>query len=158
MSKKVSNPKDDPDGPSKREEATEVTLIASEYAWTDERETFVADSGATSHITPYKDILHNYVELEVPKEVHTGGSSRFAKGFGEYLFESEGKEGKLARVLYVPGFPINVFSLMTILSLGHNVVMNGKRKTIEVKDEGANTSPFPRPFPGRFRRARLLPK
>lgn len=42
----------------------------------------VADSGATCHVTPYKQILTDYVVFDEPKCILTGGKTRYAQGYG----------------------------------------------------------------------------
>jgi hypothetical protein len=88
--------------PSKDNLAKELVLMASDRSATFNADLWVADSGATAHITPMRRLLRNFVEFESPREIVTGGSSRFAVGHGEYAFSHGGTAGRLTYVLLVP--------------------------------------------------------
>ena len=59
------------------------------------------DSGATHHLTPHRELLHNYVEDSVELQFGDGDAAT-SHGSGEVLVHTEHGDFHLQRVLYVP--------------------------------------------------------
>lgn len=96
------------------------------------KQVWVADTGATNHVTPHRDLLTNHTTYETPKKILTGGKSRFAVGEGEFHYANEKGQGILTEVLYAPGFPTNLFSLDKVVTLGFDIYLNGQKQTVEI--------------------------
>lgn len=75
------------------------------YSW-------IIDSGASSHMTPHKDLLTNYEEYNSPHKIYLGdGKSLEVYGEGNMFFHSSEFEGTLLNVLWVPQLSENLFSI-----------------------------------------------
>ncbi len=55
---------------------------------TPSQEKWIVDSGATSHMTFQKDLLHDYQEFDVPEKVGLG-DGRIVDALFEYAIQSE---------------------------------------------------------------------
>ena len=98
------------------------------YSW-------IVDSGATSHMTAYKEFMVNYSEFTEAKEIVLGnGKTTKAYGEGEVPFKSEEFTGELKSVLWVPGLTENLFSVGRALTQGCEVKFASK--TVEFIKRG----------------------
>ena len=103
-------------------------------------DTWLVDSGASKHMTGYKDYLSALVEKESHQKVKLGDDYQYPiKGVGEasYQLESE-KLLKMKDVLYVPGLKKNLLSISGLEKKGFRVafvdgqvLMWPKGKTID---------------------------
>lgn len=88
---------------------------AGKYSW-------IIDSGASNHLTPYREFLSDYEEFETPHSIIIGdGNSLQAYGQGKVPFESEEFEGTILNVLWVPKMKENLFSIGKAVEQGCNV-------------------------------------
>ena len=100
------------------------------------------DSGASSHMTWDRSLLTDYQEFKLPEKVGLGdGRTADAVGFGNVhlnmvLKVSEPKKCIMYKVLYVPQFTCNRFSLRAAASKG-NVVKFGHSRCWIRNREGA---------------------
>lgn len=102
-------------GTQSSKDDNQIAIVISAYAalfmldsWKDKKGTWIADSGASSHMTPSKSILHDFNKFIKPVELITAGSKRYAIGEGTVRFEEKGKQ--LEHVLCVPNIPTNLLS------------------------------------------------
>ena len=106
-----NRPADKPHKASAAEQCAEKDEC--EYAFpmpgiTPNREKWIIDSGATSHITFQKHLLHDYREFDTPEKIGIGdGRVVDAVGTGSVCLtmqfkESNPKRAKMHKVLYVP--------------------------------------------------------
>ena len=98
------------------------------------------DSGASKHMTGYKDYLAALVEKESHQKVKLGDDYQYPiKGLGEASYRLEsGKHLKMKDVLYVPGLKKNLLSISRLEKKGFRVafvdgqvLMWPKGKTID---------------------------
>lgn len=101
------------------------------------KNTWIIDSGATSHMTPHKEWLSDYNEYEIPKDIAMG-TGKLAAAYGEGIlkFRSGKFEGKLVSVLWVPQLQENLFSLGRTLSLGYDIKFDHSIKEVQFYYEG----------------------
>jgi hypothetical protein len=68
-------------------------------------DTQLIDSGASKHITGYKDSFSEFVQKDSPHKVNLGDDYQYpTKGVGEYSYKLDsGNPMKMKDVLYVPG-------------------------------------------------------
>lgn len=72
---------------------------------------WIADTGATAHMTPHKSYFVDYKADRTPIEV-AQGARIFSVGVGSAIFRaSDGKEYTMAGVLHVPALACNLFSV-----------------------------------------------
>ena len=103
-------------------------------------DTWLVDSGASKHMTSYKDSLTDLVEKDPPQKVKLGDDYQYPiKGVGEASYRLEsGKHLKMKDVLYVPGLKKNLLSISGLEKKGSRVtfvegqvLMWPKGKTID---------------------------
>lgn len=83
---------------------------------------WIVDSGASSHMTPNKSIIQDYLKFTEPKEIMLGdGKLTEAFGQGTIYFRSDEFSGELQQVLWVPELTENLFSVGRALSQGSEV-------------------------------------
>lgn len=88
-----------------RSEGATKPFTTSDNSW-------IIDSGATSHMTALRNRLVNYIDYPEPKKIVLGnGEPTEAYGEGEYYFNSSNYKGKLTEVLWVPAIAENLFSV-----------------------------------------------
>ena len=98
-----------------------------------QKEQWLVDSGASSHMTPNRELLTDYCQFEHPQLVGLGdGRTVEAIGVGnvhvDMLFSvSDPKRTVFNHVLYVPKLASNLFSVRAVVSRG-NVVQFGKTR------------------------------
>ena len=93
---------------------------------------WLVDSGCSSHITHDRTMLQDYQPIE-PKKVMWGREDQYTmatgKGtvYGKLLLDGEGStEVRLADVLYVPGFGVNLVSVKTLARDGVRVLFGSE--------------------------------
>lgn len=88
---------------------------------------FVADSGASEHMTDKRSILTNFKQIQ--RGTHTvrgvGNTYLHAEGKGDVeVVNSAGKNLLLKNVLLVPGLGVNLFSISAATSNGIEAVFS----------------------------------
>lgn len=114
-------------------------LSEGKYSW-------IVDSGASSHMTPYQEFLVDYEMFETPHPIIIGdGKSLEAYGSGKMPFVNEEFTGELKNVLWVPELSENLFSIcrtmeqncsvqfcnessMALFYRGNQIVLRGIKK------------------------------
>ena len=92
-----------------------------------QKDKWLVDSGASSHMTQDKELLSDYREFEKSEKVELGdGHVVNAVGIGKVrvnmLFKmSKSKESVIHEVLYVPKLTCNLFSVRAATARGNNV-------------------------------------
>ena len=92
---------------------------------------WIADNGATKHVTDQKSVLNNYVNVPVGSWIIEGirGATATVHGYGDVLFEAKIagtlRTGLIRKVLYVPDIGVNLISIGTVTALGAKVVYSG---------------------------------
>lgn len=85
--------------------------MALTHEFSGSQHTWIIDSGASSHMTPHRDNLDDYVEFRDPRPIILGDGRRVdAHGSGKVEF-SNFKSGTLSDVLWVPDLKENLFSI-----------------------------------------------
>jgi hypothetical protein len=76
-------------------------------------ETWLVDSGASRHMTGFKDSLSNLTKKDSSHHVRLGDNSYYPiKGIGNAFYSLDsGKYLKMENVLYVPGLQKNLLSI-----------------------------------------------
>ena len=78
-------------------------------------DTWLIDSGASKHMTGYKENLSEVVEKESHLRVLEDDANYIVKGFGCTSLQLESNDLlHLNDVLYVPGMKINLVSIFTL--------------------------------------------
>jgi hypothetical protein len=92
----------------------------------------VIDSGASSHMTPYRDLLRGYRPFSVPEEIKLAdGSTVEALGCGRLEFKlHQGIGGSLEECLFVPKLEGTLFSVQAAAKKGYNVTFGSKKVRI----------------------------
>lgn len=75
------------------------------------RDVWVADTGASSHMTGDISLLSDFEGFWNPKEILTAGGGIKAMGRGNFLYIYKGRSDVLVEVLYVPGLDVSLYSL-----------------------------------------------
>ena len=90
---------------------------------TSRNDTWLVDSGASKHMTGFKDYLSTLIERESPQKVKLGDDYQYPiKGVGEASYKLEsGKLLKMKNVLYVPGLKKNLLSISGLEKKGFRV-------------------------------------
>jgi len=94
---------------------------------------WVADTGCSNHMSPFRELFTNYHEVEHPRQVELCDSSKTkleVRGSGSIMT----KVGKLSEVLYVPELGQNLFSVPAAAANGLNYV--GSHDKIAFYHEG----------------------
>lgn len=98
--------------------------INNNYAW-------IIDSGASSHMTPTKNLLRDIKYFDQPSHVFMGdGDPLKAYGEGTLCFKVDGKFGTLERVLWVPKLRQNLLSVSKANQQGYQVTFDRKHVII----------------------------
>ena len=115
-----------------------------ESAWQVGDETWLCDSGASTHMTPSADGMINYRECNLKLRI-TDGSTRTIEGSGDINFAFRSGNGlvrvTLTNVAHVPDFRHNLFSLPTVVKHGHT--FEGRPAGIVVKLKSERSIVFP---------------
>ena len=118
-----------------------------EYAFptsgaTPNREKWIIDSGATSHMTFQKHLLHDYREFDTPEKVGLGdGRVVDAVGTGSVCLTmqfkvSNPKRARMHKVLYVPKLACNLFSVRAAAQQGNLVKFGFSKCWIRNREGG----------------------
>lgn len=109
-------------GKSKDNDLAFIAKVASIKAFS--MDTWVADSGCTHHMTPFKSLIVNFSESSDISKIGLADdkSSLSVKGVGSVITE----HGRLKQVLYVPELAQNLFSLSVARSNGLEFRSAGK--------------------------------
>ena len=89
------------------------------------------DSGASKHMTGYKDYFTDLVEKESHQKLKLGADYQYPiKGVGETSYKLKlGKQLKMKDVLYVPGLKKNLLSISGLEKKGFRIAfVNGQRE------------------------------
>jgi hypothetical protein len=86
-------------------------------------DTWLVDSGASKHMTGYKDSLSDLVQKDSPHKVKLGDDYQYPiKGVGETSYKLDsGKPLKIKDVLYVPSLKKNLLSISALEEKGFRV-------------------------------------
>ena len=107
-----------------------VGKVSQQKNQSDHQDSWLVDSGASSHMTRNKGLLVNYQEFEVPEKVGLGdGRTVDAVGVGNVCMNMTFRVGQPKRsvmyhVLYVPELACNLFSVRAAATRG-NIVQFG---------------------------------
>lgn len=109
--------------------------VYEQYLPIKERDRWIIDSGATSHMTHTKEILLNYSKFDKPEEILVGDGEHIeAEGKG-WLFMCGEKGAKvLKNVLFVPSMTANLFSVKAALQDGYSI--NFSKNQVKVEHNG----------------------
>ena len=102
----------------------EYSLISSLIGTvTHGNDTWLVDSGASKHMTGFKDYLSTLIERESSQKVKLGDDYQYPiKGVGEASYKLEsGELLKMKDVLYVPGLKKNLLSISGLEKKGFRV-------------------------------------
>jgi hypothetical protein len=85
--------------------------------------TWLVESGASKHMTSYKDYLSNLVQKDSPHKVKLGDDYQYPiKGVGETSYKLYFRKPlKIKDVLYVPGLKKNILSISALEEKGFKV-------------------------------------
>ena len=103
-------------------------------------ERWIMDSGASSHMTPQKELISNYIRLDIPEKVVVGdGRTVNAIGKGNVhvnmLIEGKVKRSVMYGVLYVPDLTCNLFSVRAATQKGNEVTFSDSECHIRDQDD-----------------------
>lgn len=92
---------------------------------------WIVDSGASSHITPYKAFLSEYEKFEKPHKIYLGdGKPVEAYGKGKMPFITDEFTSELRDVLWVPEMSENLFSLCRAMEMNCDVQFSTENSTV----------------------------
>ena len=100
---------------------------------------WLIDSGASRHLTGYKEVLYNMVEKETNLEIVLGDDMKYpVKGVGNVSLKlNQGNTIHLQDVLYVPDLKKNLVSISAMEDKGYKVTFSDGKVRIwknNVKD------------------------
>lgn len=94
------------------------------------------DSGATSHMTPYGNILSDKEEIEIGHIVTANHEKIAVKYHGTALFQSNKSKIEMKKILHVPDLAVNLLSVSKMVDNSNSVTFNKAGCTIKnEKDE-----------------------
>ncbi|KAK9712672.1 hypothetical protein QE152_g24779 [Popillia japonica] len=97
------------------------------------------DSGATDHMTAFKEILSDFIEVNLGTVIAADGNRLKIKGKGKALLDIEDEYGgwkiELGNVLYVPQLEDNLVSLSKIEENGSKIIIDEGTAKIVNKNE-----------------------
>ncbi|KAK9736911.1 GAG-pre-integrase domain [Popillia japonica] len=97
------------------------------------------DSGATDHMTPFKEFLSDFIEVNLGTVIAADGNRLKIKGKGKALLDIEDEYGgwkiELGNVLYVPQLEDNLVSLSKIEENGSKIIIDEGTAKIVNKNE-----------------------
>lgn len=98
---------------------------------------WIADSGASSHMSKYRNLLVNYQSFDSPVKIHTSDDKLNGTGKGDinvpFFNGNSWYPATLINVLHVPKFNSNLFPIGTVLDRNFKVNMSKHSITV-VKD------------------------
>jgi hypothetical protein len=110
---------------TKEEDSSEEYVLISALTGTVTHgsDTWLIDSGASKHMTGYKESLSDLVQKDSPHKVKLGDDYQYPiKGVGEASYKLDsGKPMKMKDVLYVPGLKKNLLSISALDEKGFRV-------------------------------------
>jgi hypothetical protein len=115
-----------------QEQPRESYLISSlSSIVTKSEEIWLVDSGASEHMTGFKQNLVNYRDKKFNMKVELGDDGTYAiKGIGSTSFQLQsGNVFHIEEILYVPGLKKNLISVAVLESKGYSVAFS-KGKTL----------------------------
>jgi hypothetical protein len=104
--------------------------------------TWLIDSGASRHMTGFRDHLTNFVEKETHLHVVLGDDARYnVKGVGNSSFQLDSDmQLQLRELLYVPGVKRNLVSIFSLEDKGYKVTFSEGRVIAWHKDSHINSA------------------
>lgn len=94
---------------------TSHPFSGDKFAW-------LVDSGASEHVTKYREFLKDYIKFEEPHKIIIGdGQIVEAYGQGTLFFRSQAYTGQLNDVLWIPKISENLFSVSKAMHKNCNV-------------------------------------
>ena len=92
------------------------------------QDTWLVDSGASTHMTGYKEVLLDFRKKSCSTQVELGDDVRYeVNGVGSISLQLEfGSTLHLEEVLYVPGLKKNLISVSVLENKGYSVVSEKK--------------------------------
>jgi hypothetical protein len=110
---------------AKEDDSSEEYVLISALTGTDTHgsETWLIDTGASKHMTGYKDSFSELVQKDSPHKVKLNDDYQYPiKGVGEVSYRLDsGKPTKMKDVLYVPGLKKKLLSISTLDEKGFKV-------------------------------------
>lgn len=137
--KKKKKPKEDTlkNKTKKKEDNTVAFMVNTGPTGCNHSETkWIADSAATRHMTFNLSLLTNYHEFETRYPIVTAGKMSYGLGSGDFCYNSDGVNGTLTNVWYLPGIPYNLLSTNRAQMSGFNVVADGMDQTLKITKNG----------------------
>jgi len=100
------------------------------------------DSGASKHMTRYREILLDYKKKSFVEQVELGDDrSYMIEGVGSISFELDFKAMlHIDEVLYVPGLKKNLLSIATLEDKGYWMVFMDMKALLWAKDSHLSTT------------------
>lgn len=93
-------------------------MHGTKYSW-------IVDSGASSHMSPHRELFTTYVKFEEPEPITIGDGTKLeALGEGNIPFLTDDFEGTFTKVLWVPGLKANLFSVGKAMDLNCSVAFD----------------------------------
>lgn len=116
--------------------AIDFALNAEDEIIEDGKQSWTIDSGATKHMTPFKQWLTNFEWFEHPVKIYLGnGGPVEAYGYGSYRFTKDTQPGELDKVLWVPKLKLNLLSVSSAMEQGWTVLFNENTVHFRNKDD-----------------------
>lgn len=113
------------ENPSKEEKIAASALLTMRR-----RNEWYLDSGASSHMTPFSDLLANQVKSNNNEIVTADNTHLKAKMQGDAKLKINGHSIGVTGVLHVPELSVNLLSVYNIASKGNELVFNANGCTI----------------------------
>jgi hypothetical protein len=107
-----------------------------------DNDTWLIDSGASRHMTGFRDHLTDLVEKETNLHVVLGDNARYnVKGVGTSTFQLDSDIPlQLSEVLYVPGMKRNLVSISALEDKGYKVTFSEGKVLAWNKDSHINSA------------------
>ena len=124
---KEENPSDSPPRQEKRKEYYLVSALTG-FVITSQ-DTWLVDSGASTHMTGYREVLLDFRKKSCSAQVELGDEVRYeVNGVGSISLHLESRATlHLEEVLYVPGLKKNLISVLVLENKGYSVVFFEKK-------------------------------
>jgi hypothetical protein len=104
--------------------------------------TWLVDSGASKHMTGYKEILSKFKTKSFAEQVELGDDKCYKiEGVGSISFRLESRAMlHVDEVLYVPGLRKNLLSVATLEDKGYWVIFKDKKALLWAKGSHLSTA------------------
>jgi hypothetical protein len=104
--------------------------------------TWLVDSGASKHMTGYKEILSDFETKSFAEHVELGDDKCYKiEGVGSISFRLEsGARLHVDEVLYVPGLKKNLLSVATLEDKGYWVIFKDRKALLWAKGSHLSTT------------------